>query len=80
MSSCRRRPPWRKLRVKALYFSDAQMRIVQEVAATVPYDLRERYLLSLADDLSWRARPLLDADVIAAATRASTLWRVHDAH
>jgi hypothetical protein len=53
--------------------SDRQWEIVREGARGVPYDLRDRYLLSLVAELDQCRRPLADADVVAATARAANV-------
>jgi hypothetical protein len=56
-----------------LALTDRQMAIVRESARCVPVEHRPDYLNGIADALV-RLDHLSDADVIAAATRASSCW------
>jgi hypothetical protein len=69
--SRRRRP--QRARARALALSDAQMRAVQAAACCVPVEHRPDYLNGIADELV-RLEQITDADVLAAATRASSCW------
>jgi hypothetical protein len=58
-----------------LYFSDAQLAVIQEHARQVPHEHRPDYLNAIADVLV-RLERFSDDDVSVAAQRASACWGV----
>jgi hypothetical protein len=73
MSRCRRTRARRRRWTELLRFSDAQLRIIQDAARSVPVDHRADYLNAIAAALVRLVR-FTDADVLAAAQTSSACW------